>query len=927
MEVPAKAKTSTAEIEETLIAKRDALKESVENLARELEELKQTKADMPVSPVATMPVEPQPEPQDWKTLTEESGMIDKTGQSQGLDVELRPVIAKGDETLSIEQAIDRAISQTNGTIETGDSMVWSLSRNSLNKMVAKTNKDGDKPYQAERIKAIQNLKELALTAKEPMIRDDKSNDAEVEAIYEYMTKFSDGDKMLNLRLLCKKYKKPRKNLKDQMHSMAVMDKAPTPQTDNEISADGQLFDLEISFIQEKLEKGDVIGGADTTMGLSDLSPSVDNRDNSIANAPENATTPDDNRFADTGYIAGSRKEMASSFIRNAGKTKSQLGVTDIDWLAIEENPREANEIITKANVIGEPDYEALVANGMKPETAFLISKVYASIAPKPTIDSPRARKAYVRGIETLRKTLEGMKDPKEVSDYLMNVVYPEMTQPQFTAEEIEELTPLKIEYQKLLDSKEYDKAVTDIGAKIKTIHNNAMERTKQEGEMFLSWNALGDRFVGVVKHRYNTGSKAFQKTYYEAKRGKPDNLDWVEKKKPSQDASGDEQTQPKKPKFELFVSDSFERVGGRTVTVDSTKALKDQFGLRDIQSGNWVLKDKASAEFHVTRSAEAFADLADMLGIDDKKVSIGGRLAMAFGARGKSGARAHYEPVQRVINLTKMNGGGSLAHEWFHAFDNLLVEKMGLGVSGARDFLTEKPELAGSTPVAKAFSDLVDAMTVGKTIVKQVVSYDSRDIKIFEDNKKVRNSFLMKIMNAGDFQSAYDLIQDSEKQFRLGGVKEQFERLAAVAFGGTDNSSMTANKIMPYTEFLSNAKKLDGDKKKQYWSLNLEMAARAFSSYIEDKLGSIGCKNDYLSNHANNDVNAYGYIGAKPFPEGDERKRINEAFDRLFATIKQNNVLDSLIDLMDGDSNQDDLIDLSLDTELEEEPEFEAMGW
>lgn len=222
------------------------------------------------------------------------------------------VVGKGDETLSIEQAIDRTLSETSGTITTGDSMVWELSKCSLNKMVAKTNKDGDKPYQTERIKAIQNLKELAFSSKKPLIRQDNNNDGEIESIYEYLTKFSDGEKVFSLRLLCKKYKKPNKRTKDKMHSMAVMDKTDNPI--NQIDTDGQLFDLEISLLQEKLEK--VVG-----LGLvseQPVTPSVDNRDISLSQPSEN-TTSDPDQFADTGYIAGSRKEMASSFIRSAGK--------------------------------------------------------------------------------------------------------------------------------------------------------------------------------------------------------------------------------------------------------------------------------------------------------------------------------------------------------------------------------------------------------------------------------------------------------------------------------------------------------------------------------------------------------------------------------------------------------------------------------
>ena len=30
---------------------------------------------------------------------------------------------------------------------------------------------------------------------------------------------------------------------------------------------------------------------------------------------------------------------------------------------------------------------------------------------------------------------------------------------------------------------------------------------------------------------------------------------------------------------------------------------------------------------------------------------------------------AHYEPARNVINLTRLKGAGSLAHEWGHALD------------------------------------------------------------------------------------------------------------------------------------------------------------------------------------------------------------------------------------------------------------------
>lgn len=66
--------------------------------------------------------------------------------------------------------------------------------------------------------------------------------------------------------------------------------------------------------------------------------------------------------------------------------------------------------------------------------------------------------------------------------------------------------------------------------------------------------------------------------------------------------------------------------------------------------------------------------------IPAKAISLNGDLALAFGARGQglSSARAHYEPAKVVINLTKMNGAGSLAHEWWHAFDHYLARQDGI---------------------------------------------------------------------------------------------------------------------------------------------------------------------------------------------------------------------------------------------------------
>lgn len=104
---------------------------------------------------------------------------------------------------------------------------------------------------------------------------------------------------------------------------------------------------------------------------------------------------------------------------------------------------------------------------------------------------------------------------------------------------------------------------------------------------------------------------------------------------------------------------------GRDVT---TEDLATTFGFRGIQFGNWT--NDADRQAALNQAYDAFMDLADILGVSPKALSLAGELGIAFGARGGGSALAHYEPDEIVINLTKTKGAGSLAHEWWHALDN-----------------------------------------------------------------------------------------------------------------------------------------------------------------------------------------------------------------------------------------------------------------
>jgi len=113
------------------------------------------------------------------------------------------------------------------------------------------------------------------------------------------------------------------------------------------------------------------------------------------------------------------------------------------------------------------------------------------------------------------------------------------------------------------------------------------------------------------------------------------------------------------------------RTGAERRTGDARDSdFMEVFGFRGVEFGNW--NNQQERQQLLNDAYDGLLDLAEVMNVPPRAISLDGDLALAFGARGHglSSARAHYEPGKAVINLTKMNGAGSLAHEWFHALDH-----------------------------------------------------------------------------------------------------------------------------------------------------------------------------------------------------------------------------------------------------------------
>lgn len=247
------------------------------------------------------------------------------------------------------------------------------------------------------------------------------------------------------------------------------------------------------------------------------------------------------------------------------------------------------------------------------------------------------------------------------------------------------------------------------------------------------------------------------------------------------------------------------------------EAFSDAFGFRGVQFGNYVEGPRRQSDLN--RAYDSLMDMADVLKVPAKALSLNGRLGLAFGARGKGGknaAAAHYEPGQVAINLTKGNGAGSLAHEWFHALDNYF---------GQHDIAKDGNVVSGD-----------EYMTARH---RKVVQWNGKEYAPVEHPVR---------------QEVYD------------------------AFSGV-------MKAIDESDMYHRSVSLDEVRSKPYWATNIEMAARAFERYVQDKAKAAGVENDFLVNIRKADD--HGSPDTYAYPTNEELDGgIRQAFDHLFSTLK-----------------------------------------
>lgn len=147
---------------------------------------------------------------------------------------------------------------------------------------------------------------------------------------------------------------------------------------------------------------------------------------------------------------------------------------------------------------------------------------------------------------------------------------------------------------------------------------------------------------------------------------------------------------------------------------EQSKFISEKLKMRGLQWGNSVTDEER--KHHMEQIALAFKDLSDVLEIPYEQVTLNGKLALAVGARGKGTALAHYEPDNKVINLTRKGGVGSLAHEWGHFLDNLTT-------GGWGNFLSDNSKWNPDTPSERAMHTVLSSFAPVAERIRKTETY------------------------------------------------------------------------------------------------------------------------------------------------------------------------------------------------------------
>lgn len=575
------------------------------------------------------------------------------------------------------------------------------------------------------------------------------------------------------------------------------------------------------------------------------------------------------------------------------------------------NDRERVQHITKDNTWPKPDYGAMVDAGADPLAAYLVKQVRDKIETKPRYGQDVQKQTehqqrYIDVVQRLRAELEKVKTLNEFRAVFNTVFGAYLKQEPSAYGNRKTWTHEGTQLAQELGGfaiKALNPGNWDLAKATRYIEQNKWPAPQEQWQRIARSKGIntihsekGDFFVErhgrILQDGFKTEAEAvaFTKEYLK-QRGyfNPKTSRFEER-----------------PVLEDVVRTGEEYRKGADVT---EQQLQETFGFRGGEFGNW--ESQRDRQMNLNHAHDALRDLATVLNIPPRAVSLNGELAIAFGARGKGGkgaAFAHYEPDRVVINLTKTSGAGALAHEWGHALDDYFSRIAGTK-PGTVEYLSERnlAKAEGLRPeMRKAWENVIETMSRRIASSEELVADTKAGISKAGRNLESWLASVRRLVTTPEAQAQFDelanvisagvdgrtewgklqqLVKDVHGRVIDMDTRKAVEANLTWKIGLNDRVQRILNGEITDkrpTSYAKESQKLDEGSKSRYWSQGREMFARAFEAYIHDRIAAAKRRSDYL---VAGTENAW-YTQGKPYPEGIERTAIQSAFDRFVETLK-----------------------------------------
>jgi hypothetical protein len=349
------------------------------------------------------------------------------------------------------------------------------------------------------------------------------------------------------------------------------------------------------------------------------------------------------------------------------------------------------------------------------------------------------------------------------------------------------------------------------------------------------------------------------------------------------DAKANKASEKQFARIEARIKASAPDVVERAQKRDADQAKAD-FGLRGFEYG--AIQGPSDREYHAEKFHAAASDLARVTGLTPKQIGLNGKLRVVMGMKGPRNAKAFYAPETHDLVFTEKQSEGTFAHEWAHAFDNIIA-KTALEAAGKKT-LGKPPWLSQSGMYSSGQADhfpkeVNDAI---KGVMGAILKRPGDPVELVRKHKQEREELKAAYAQAREDNIKFSA-QSKEATDHASATDLRWKAFDAKRRADEIGNAYDALGTDPLASSFANLSTKAG----KYWADPVEMFARAFEAHVASKLASEGKPNPYLVDQSKTVSDVY--------PKGEELERIGVAFDKLMAAVKSSDQLRKGLDATD----------------------------